>query len=146
MVNNKLKEWFKRYAAAEVIGLLSGIVFANISMFVFGNMIGSAFIATWAENFGFYGTILYKDGKQRKNKHGNIGFKGFLIMLKNTIIEFGPAEYLDSFLIRPFYLAVFPHFIQNYSLAIILGSLATNITYYIPTILSYEFRKKVFKE
>ncbi len=62
------------------------------------------------------------------------------------VMEFGPAEYLDSFVIRPFFLAVLPSIIQNYSAAIFIGTLLADFIFYVPTIVSYEFRKKVFKD
>lgn len=72
--------------------------------------------------------------------------KQLWIIFRNIVLEFGPAEYLDSFFVRPLYLSAFPYFIDNYTLAIFLGSIAANITYYIPTIVAYEVRKKVTKE
>ena len=61
------------------------------------------------------------------------------------IVEFGPAEYLDSFLIRPLYLSLFPYLIDNYQIAILLGSIFAEITYFIPVVIFYEIRKKAFK-
>ena len=146
MFKNKLKEWFKRYAIAELISLVFALVFSNLSMLIFNNVIISAFVATWASNIGFYGTIIYKDLKTMKKKEKKLRGMSFLKLARNMLIEFGPAEYLDSFVIRPFYLALFPYLIDNYSLAITIGTILANITYYIPTIFSYEFRKKIFKD
>ncbi|PIZ95892.1 MAG: hypothetical protein COX81_00140 [Candidatus Magasanikbacteria bacterium CG_4_10_14_0_2_um_filter_37_12] len=94
----------------------------------------------------FYSIIVYKDLKSRKIKDVGLSSLGFLKVLRNIIVEFGPAEYLDSFLLRPFYLTVFPYFISSYSLAILLASLTAEISYYIPTIISYEARKKIFRD
>ena len=141
MIKNKLKEWFKRYGFAELIGLVFALVLSNISMLFFRNIIVSGFVGTWSDNIGFYGTIIFKDLKRKRK----ITKKDLLIQIRNLFIEFGPAEYLDSFLIRPFYLIFFPSIMSNYSLAIIIGTILADITYFIPTIISYEFRKKFFK-
>jgi len=146
MLRNKLKEWFKRYSLAEFIALIIAIIVANLSKFWFGNIILSAFLATWAENIAYYGTIASKDLKSEINKNEKLSFKAIIKTARNMFIEFGPAEYLDSFLIRPFYLTIFPYLISNYSLAILIGTILANITYYIPTIFSYEMRKKIFKD
>jgi len=145
MIKKKLKEWFKRYAFAEFVGIVFVLVFSNISMIFFGNKIVSGFIGTWSDNLGFYGTIISKDIKESRKRNKILGIRDYLIQFRNMIIEFGPAEYLDSFLIRPFYLIFFPYIISNYSLAIFIGTILADITYFIPTIISYEFRKKNFK-
>ncbi len=139
----KLREWCGRYLIAEFVGLILTILVSNLTFLFFNNLIFSAVLGTWADNLGFYGTIIYRDVKKRKNSTGMISL---VKLFRNVIIEFGPAEYLDSFLIRPFYLTVIPSFISNYSLAIIIGSVLANITYYIPTIIGYETRKKLFKD
>ena len=123
MIKKKLKEWFRRYAFAELIGIILVLIFSNISMLFLGSKIVSGFIGTWSDNLGFYGTILYKDIKKRKNIRKRLSIKDLLIQLRDVLIEFGPAEYLDSFIIRPAYLIFFPYIIHNYSLAIIIGTI-----------------------
>ncbi|HLD05447.1 MAG TPA: hypothetical protein VJG90_07035 [Candidatus Nanoarchaeia archaeon] len=63
-------------------------------------------------------------------------------MFRNLIVEFGPVEYLDSFVLRPFWLAVMPTLISNYTFAIFIGTILADITYYVPTIFFYELRKR----
>jgi hypothetical protein len=145
MFREKFREWFQRYALAELVGLIFTIVFSSLSMFLGGNIIVSGFVGTWADNLGFYGTIVYKDLKQAR-KRKRLGFGDYCKQLRNAIVEFGPAEYLDSFIIRPFYLSFFPYVLSSYALAILVGTLLADITYYIPTVISYEFRKKLFKD
>jgi len=145
MIKKKLKEWFNRYALAELIGIIFALVFSNFSMLLLGNIIVSGFTATWANSLGFYGIIINRDLREKRKRDKKLGMKDYLIQLRNTFIEFGPAEYLDSFLIRPFCLILFPYMISNYSLAIFIGTILADITYFIPTIISYEFRKKIFK-
>lgn len=145
MIRKKLKEWFKRYAFAELVGVVFALVFSNVSMLFFGNEIVSGFIGTWSNNLGFYGIIISKDIKERRKRNKILGMKDYLAQLRNVIVEFGPAEYLDTFLIRPFYLIFLPYVMPNYSLAILAGTILADITYFIPTIISYEFRKKAFR-
>lgn len=145
MIKKKLREWLKRYWLAEVIGLMVSVLLGNIVFFLSGNNIIAAYCATWAENLGYYGTILRKDIKARKKKDKEHSAKRILKVLRNIAIEFGPAEYIDSFIVRPFYLATLPYFIPNYSLALIVGNILANITFYLPTILSHEARKKVLR-
>jgi hypothetical protein len=138
----KIKEWLRRYAVAELISITTVVITANISYQLTGNTILSAFIATWAENVAFYGFVILRELRERKHLHGEKLILRWWSTLKNTFFEYGPAEYLDSFIMRPFYLSFFPSIIENYSMAIFLGSIAANLSFYIPAIVSYELRKK----
>ena len=146
MLKKKVLEWIWRYAPSTLLAILAAIIAANLVRMAFGNLIAAAIAATWADNIVFYGIIAYKDIKLRKKKDKRITFIGLLKVMRNAFIEFGPAEYLDSFFLRPLWLSVFPYFIPNYSLAILLGSLAAEISYFIPTIIAYEFRKRAFQD
>lgn len=146
MLKKKLLEWLYRYMPSLVLAIITAVLFANLSLALFGNVILSAIIATWADNIVFYGIIAYRDIKSRKSKDKKITLVGLFKVMRNMFIEFGPAEYFDSLFLRPFYLSVFPYFIPNYSLAILLGSITADFSYFIPTIISYELRKKVFKD
>lgn len=139
-MNSKIKEWLERYAMAEILSIISIVISATILTNIFGLIIISAFVATWIGNFVYYGIIVFKDLKEKE-----LNPLTLIKQTRNMIIEFGPAEYLDSFVIRPFLLSVIPYFISNYPLAIFIGTNLANITYYIPTIISYELRKKIFK-
>lgn len=146
MWKDKVKEWVCRYGLSLTLAIPAAVITAKLVYSVSGSLVVAALAATWADNIVFYGLIAYKDLKRRKRRSTKSALHGMLKLMRNMIFEFSPAEYLDSFLIRPFYLSVFPYLIANYSLAIFLGSLAAEISYFIPTILAYELRKKVFKD
>lgn len=146
MFRKKLLEWVYRYIPSLTAAILVAIIFANLTRMLSGSIIVAAIVATWADNIAFYGIIAYRDIKSRKRKDKKITIIDLLKVMRNLFVEFGPAEYLDSFILRPFWLSAFPYFISNYSLAILLGSLAAEVSYFIPTIISYESRKKLFKD
>ena len=146
MLKNKIREWFRRYSIALLLAYIVSIAIANFAKVSTGNIIVSAFLATWADNIAFYGYIALKDLKRKKVKNLQSAASELAKLVRNMVFEFGPAEYLDSFIIRPFLLSVFPLAISNYSIAILLGNLVAEITYFIPTIISYETRKKVFRD
>lgn len=138
MIHQKIREWIKRYGQAEITGIILGLLCATVSHILFNNLIVSAFIGAWAENVGFFGTLLYKDVKKQNTRAWKL--------VRNYVIEFGPAEYLDSFFIRPFYLSLLPLFIPIYPLAIFAGQMLANVTYYLFVILGYEFRRWKWQE
>lgn len=145
-MKDKLKEWIKRYIPAEIFATIGAIAAAGFSFALTKNRILSAYLGTIGENIGYYGFIFIREhlkdlnkAKQNKSKHG---VKGFLKTTRNLILEFGPAEYLDSLIVRPFCMYFFPIILGNYALGIIIGKIVADIVFYIPTIISYELRKK----
>jgi hypothetical protein len=88
----------------------------------------------------------FRELQSRKKKDKKISVIGLLKVLRNMIVEFSPAEYLDSFFIRPLFMAVMLISINKSYLAFLLGSVFANITFYIPVIISYELRKKLFRD
>jgi len=138
---HKMREWLHRYALAEAVGIPCSILFAALAQNYHPAIIGYA--GSMGANVGFYSVIIVRDYSQRFKKEG-FSVRSLYKTTRNIIVEFGPAEYFDSFVIRPLVLALFPLFIPNFAFAIFLGNVAANITFYIPVIMSYELRKKYF--
>jgi hypothetical protein len=131
-MRTKLKQWIKRYLPAEASALLGALLGAFLANYAIGNSIIAAYTGTVFDNIGYYGTIIIRDFMRNKD---------ILKLVKNLIIEFGPSEILDFFVIRPFCLYIFPIVLENYALGIIIGKFAADIIFYIPTIISYELNK-----
>jgi len=145
-MKEKIKEWLKRYVPAEIFATIGAILGSWLIFIITGNRILSAYTGTIGENTGFYGFIFirehikdFKDSKRKKKKHGAAGF---FKTIKNLVLEFGFSEFLDSFIVRPFCMYIFPILIQNYGIGIIVGKIVADVVFYIPTIIAYELRKK----
>ncbi len=146
-MRKKVVEWVKRYLPAEIFGAIGSVAGAWVVFSLTGHRILSVYAAVIWENAGYYGFIALREilKNQGKNKGDELGVINFIKSIRNLVLEFGPAEILDSLLIRPFSLYVFTILIKEYSLGIIIGKLVADIIFYIPTIISYELRKKYFK-
>lgn len=145
-MKTKIRIWSKRYLPAEIfatLGALAGGLSTNI---IFNNSLITAFGATWGENLGYYGVIIFRDLRKKHKEHKKVTFSILLRVLRNMIIEFGPAESLDSFLIRPFAMYFFPILLNNLTLGLLIGKFAADFTFYIPTIISYELRTKFLND
>lgn len=136
----KMHEWGKRYLPAEIISTFTGLSVAFLTFTFTENRILTAFLATWAENSSYYVFLLWRDARGSKN------FKTFLKKCRNILVEFGPAEMFDTFVMRPFLLYVMPLLLNNFALGIICGKIIADFVFYIPTIISYEVRKKYWKD
>ena len=134
-------EWWRRYSLPVFLGTITAIIIANLVNYFFHNIILAGILGAWSDFIVGYGTIAYRDIKNKEK----VSLFNILKVIRNMLFEFGPAEILDTFFFRPFFMSVYPLFIANYSLAVLLGSLTAEITYFIPTIISYEVRKRVIK-
>ena len=127
-----IREWGRRYIPAEIFGII-GAVLGSVAVYaVTNNRIASAYAGTLGENIFYYGFIL-----AREFRNNNI-----LESIRNIIIEFGPAEMLDSMIVRPFCMFLFPIILDSYAIGIIAGKLFADVIFYIPTVISYELRKR----
>lgn len=148
-VKHKIIEWMKRYVPAEILATIGALLGAQIIYVLTGSRILSAYVGTIGDNTFYYGFIIYReiknDAKHSKNNNQKHGIKGLLKTIRNIIVEFGASEFLDSLLIRPFCMYIFPILLNNFSLGIIVGNMIANVIFYIPTIIAYELRKKHLK-
>src|SRR4051794_11173872 len=138
----KAKEWLKRFLPAELTGTIAAVAASYITHYCTNNAIAAAYAGSIAETLGFYLTICTGEvlSKQRKLKAINkrLSFADFMHIVKNILFDFGVAEILDSLLLRPFFMYIFPRWLNNYTIGILAGKLASDICFYIPVILSYE--------
>jgi pilus assembly protein TadC len=62
--------------------------------------------------------------------------------LRDLVLEFGPAEALDSLLLRPALMYAGILLAPNLALGVVAGKIAADICFYLPTILSYEWLRR----
>lgn len=145
-----MKEWLDRYLPAEIIGTITALSGSAIAYLLTGNAIIIAYAGTWGENIGYYGTISRKDiiASKKRHKHENKNYthRSLAKNARDIVLEFGPAELMDSFVTRPFLMYAFQLFTGNVLLGIFLGKICADIAFYIPTITAYELRKKHIKD
>ncbi len=141
-MKTRISEWVKRYGPPEACALIGTLVGGTVCQWIFRNGVISAIGGTWGENVGYYGTIILRDLKHQRKLHGIVNKTLILKIIRNLVVEFGPSEYLDSFLIRPFLMYIFPKVTNNLMIGLILGKFTADIIFYIPTIISYELRKR----
>jgi hypothetical protein len=146
----KIKEWIRRYLPANLLTAISVVFVSVFVVWLTKNYILAAFLASLTDTIVYYGFILIRDVIQDIKKNKNLQEKyNFKIIVKNTrnlLLEFGVGELLDTFIVRPFFLYFTPKIINNYAIGILVGKYLSDITFYIPTIISYELRKKYLKD
>ena len=142
----KIKKWINRYLPAEISGAIGAVFGGIIVNTVFHNPVLTALGGTWGENVGYYSVIIYRDIRRSKEKNREVNSYVLLKIFRNLIFEFGPGEFLDSFIVRPLSMYIFPKILNNLFIGLIVGKFAADFVFYIPTIISYELRDKLLKE
>jgi hypothetical protein len=145
-MRKKINGWFKRYFPAEIFATITALIGAGLIFFFTKNRILSAYVGTIGENIGYYGFICIRehmtDLKKPKKKQGT---RGFFNTIRNLIVEFGFSEFLDSLVVRPFFMYFIPLIIGPFSVGIFIAKIVADVIFYIPTIIAYEFRKKYLR-
>jgi len=145
-MNAKAKHWFKRYFPANLFCSLVTLVVAQTTFYFSNDRVLTAFLSSIIGTVFYYGFILTRDiiatvklGKIQAQKYS---YKSFIKNVRNLVLEFGLAEVLDTFLIAPLFMFWFPVLFNNLTIGIIVGRYLADFIFYIPTIISYELRKK----
>lgn len=148
-ISTKIKEWLWRYGPAEVISLAATLFASWAALSVTGSKTWTALAGTWGGNIGYFGTILLTDIILTRNRLVSEGKRftkrTILKILRALFIEFGIAEVLDSFFIRPALLYWMPVWLQHMTWGLIAGKFMADITFYIPAVISYELSRRKFR-
>ncbi|MFL5800874.1 MAG: hypothetical protein ACJ8CR_03955 [Roseiflexaceae bacterium] len=70
------------------------------------------------------------------------GLRALPAVLCDLALEFGPAEALDSLLLRPALMYAGLTMIPSLALGIVFGQVAADIVFYVPTVVSYELLRR----
>lgn len=145
----KIKAWSKRYLPAEALSLLTSVIAGLVVQTVMPYPVIIAYAAALGENVGYYSYQLGRELREnRRQYHGVTGLAGAIRVivrtLRNLLLEFGPAEALDSLVVRPFFLYLYAIHIPHLALALVLGKITADVVFYLIAISSYELKRKYF--
>lgn len=141
-------DWLRRYGIAELAGICTALVAAWVTDGLGAHPVAIAYAAALGENVGFYGTILGRQVAADRLLAGDAGerYGGRHVWrtARELLLEFGPAELLDSLVLRPFAMGLGVRFLGR-DVGVIAGKLAADVTFYLPVILTYEMRRQAKK-
>ncbi len=144
----KIKEWLYRYGPAEIIGTVAAYTSFFLVQDATDSNIAAAYAGTIGENVGFYGTMIIRetasDMKDAKRKGQRYGPRKVVKTAAKLISEFGAAEALDSFVIRPATMGLGSKYLGR-EVGVMAGKIVADIGFYISTIASYELRQSISK-
>lgn len=147
MGHAKRREWLRRYIPAEIIGTTTALTAAWIAYAHSGSYLAAAGSGWVGEGIGFFGYFIIRELVVNHRRHAG---QPLLKRLSNTItsastnllVEFAPAEIIDSFIIRPFAMYAVPLTIHPYPVGFLIGKFSADILFYTIATIGYEARKR----
>jgi hypothetical protein len=138
----KIRGWVKYYLPAEITGTVFAVFIAIITFHITGEHAVSAVAATIGENVGFYAAMAVTEWRIQLTTTG----PGFVARIKRTFgvlfIQFGPAEALDSVLLRPLSMYVGPMVTGGIGTGVVLGKIMADVLFYAVAITSREIHRR----
>lgn len=149
-MKQRLREWLRRYLPAELLSGVATLVAAGLVLQATHSEVRAALAGTWGGNIVYFGVLLAQDvrrARQARHRQGRpYTRRTFGRNLRALAVEFGPAEILDSLLIRPALMVWLPRWLEHFGWGILLAKLLADVTFYVPAILSYELSKQRLRQ
>jgi hypothetical protein len=137
-IHPRLREWAARYLPAEALSLAATLGAAGLVYRATGRGAPAALAATWAGNLAFFGCIIGRDVWRARP----LSWRTAGRLARALVLEFGAAEVLDSFFIRPALLYYVPRWLGHFGWGVVLAKFTADVTFYIPAILGYELSRR----
>ena len=139
----KVIEWVRRYLPNELAGWVGELGGAALTYQLTGSYAAAILAGTVGASVGYYATA-YVNGVRWSYRAQDGRSRPMRMLVANGLaarsiaVEFGPAEAIDSILIRPAMLYAGPFLVGNIAVGWIVGSIAADIAFYVMAIFSYE--------
>jgi hypothetical protein len=142
-IGAKIIEWVRRYAPNEIAGWVGELAAAWATYHLTGSYAAAVVAGTIGASVGYYATAYvngvrwsYRVQPGRSRPMRALVANGLAV--RSIAVEFGPAEAIDSILIRPLTLYAGPFLVGNMAVGFVLGSIAADVAFYVMAIFSYE--------
>jgi hypothetical protein len=142
---SRVGTWIKRYGPSEVAGIAMALGASWLVQQVSGSVIASAYAASIGEGLGFYGSLVTREMIQEAYfagaRRAPYGASEMMRTWRGLLLEFGPAELLDTGLVRPMTMALGTTLL-GWAPGIVAGKLLADVVFYLPVIWVYERRRR----
>lgn len=129
----RLRAWLLRYAPLEAAALLTAVC-AGLAISQFTeSRIAIGYAGAWGENLGYY---LVAFARERRVRGSSV------LAFHDLLLEFGVAELIDSFVVRPLCMGYGIGRLGNPAAGVVLGKFVADVPFYGFAILGYELRRK----
>jgi len=142
--------WLRRYGPLELVGTLGALAAAGAAATLTGEVALAALAGAAGENVGFYGYAGWRSARGHMAAHGlslsatdrarawHIGRR----TVADLAGEFGPAELLDSALLRPALLYAATRATGSVAVGVLLGKVLADLVFYGIAFASLTFLRR----
>jgi hypothetical protein len=139
----KLLEWVRRYLPCEIAGTTGEFGGAAIAYAMTGSLASAAIVATIGASAGYYAAAYTAAVRTIYREHPHLARTPRVLItnalaLRSVAIEFGPAEVIDSLLIRPLAFYFGPILFGGMVAGWIFAKLVADVGFYVLAVFSYE--------
>lgn len=130
--------WVRRYGVAELAGLVT-LCAAALPFQATGHSIAVVTAAAVVgELFGFYLAMFVQVHREQRRAHP-LASRAVVLRRSTALLvaEFGPAELLDTLLVRPAALALALWAFGNTAAVLVAGKLVADVAFYLLAALAY---------
>jgi hypothetical protein len=137
-IGRRVREWLARYLPAEVAAVSGALVAAGVAHRLAGPA-AAALAGSIGESVAFYAVIVVRD--LRRGRASHMWLRNVGRIARNMVLEFGPAELIDTFVVRPTAMYLGPVVVGRLAAGVVLGKIAADVVFYALAIIGYELRK-----
>ena len=147
----RVTQWVARYLPLEVLGTVAAVAGSWAAYEASGSIVLAAVAGTVAEAVGYYALVVVRGirGHLASPRVGRVvrpGARAALavaLTLRGMLAEFGPAELLDTFVVRPSLLVAAASWLGPNPTGWLVGKLAADVVFYAVAIASFELGRRV---
>lgn len=141
-IGTKIREWARRYLPCEIAGTTCEMGGAAIAYGATGSVAAAAVVATVGASVGYYVAAYWTAVRTAYRAQPSSRLRRWLVAngraLRSIAVEFGPAEVVDSLIIRPLAFYFGPILFGGVVAGWIFGKLVADVGFYVLAIFSYE--------
>jgi hypothetical protein len=131
------REWIRRYLPMEVAGTVFALAAAATVARLGGGPAHAAVAGTVAETVGFYGVAAFLVARNHPTRR-------LSRTARDLAVEFGPAEALDSLLLRPGLMYLGARSLGDLTAGVLVGKLVADVAFYLLAIAGHELGRRWF--
>jgi hypothetical protein len=147
----RVAQWVARYLPLEVLGTIAAVAGSWAAYEASGSIVVAAIAGTIAEGVGYYALVVVRGIRghlgslrvTRIRRRSGRGAFAIALTLRGMAAEFGPAEVLDTFVVRPALLIAAAAWLGPNPTAWLVGKLAADVVFYLIAIASFELGRRV---
>jgi len=141
----RIRPILRRYAAAELAGTGAACAGAWLTYRANGTPYAAGLSGSVCETAGYYAVILW-DEARRRWQPGVSTARTVVRALPGVIVEFGPAELVDTLVVRPLLMAAGPSVAGGQMAGTLAGKVAADVVFYGLVLPGNRLRRRLFAD